>query len=515
MAKPRRFGRSSMINSTELYACLHVKEFPAQALLRLRPELHGKPCVVLEGEAPLQKVCSLNTSAWLRGLVHGMTLVEVETFPVSAVLPRSLKAESLTKAALLECAGAFSPRVEDCSKDTKFLCGIDIAGTGNLFGPPETLAKALLMRVRSLGISAQIVISHNLHAAISLARGMSSSVSTKVISAGEEASVLAPLPLQVLLLTESQAETFSMWGIYTLGMLADLPERELISRMGQDSKRIRLLARGEWQHLFQPVEPTFSLVERKELDTPEDRLDGLLFGIAVLLDQLIVRAKARIVALASVTITLWLDGGGTYARTVRPALPTTDKQLWIRLIHLDLDAHPPMAAILTLELEAEAGSTSKLQLGLFSPQLPEPGRLDVTLAQIRALVGEDCVGRAVLQDTHAQESFRMEPFTVSTKDSGLSLSAEPKAVMRQLRPPESVTVALQDHRPTGFFFRQTRYTVDQSYGPWRVSGDWWSKTLWGHEQWDLVARAQDGSLLCGCIMRDLMRNAWQMAALYD
>ena len=49
-----------MNESAELYACLYANEFPAQALLRLRPELHNKPCVVMEGEPPLQQVCSLN-----------------------------------------------------------------------------------------------------------------------------------------------------------------------------------------------------------------------------------------------------------------------------------------------------------------------------------------------------------------------------------------------------------------------------------------------------------------------
>jgi protein ImuB len=366
-----------------------------------------------------------------------------------------------------------------------------------------------------LGISARVTVSRNLHAAISFARGASSGVPVRVIAAGEEANVLAPLPLHVLDLTEAQTETFSLWGIHTLGMLAALPEKELISRMGQVSKRLRQLARGEWPHLFQPVEPAFTLEERMELDTPVELLDSLLFVVAVMLDQLILRAKSRVLALASVTITLTLDGGNTHARTVRPALPTTDKQLWLKLLRLDLEAHPPLAPILALALTAEPGSTSKVQLGLFSPQLPEAGRLDVTLARIRALVGEDCVGRAVLQDTHAQEGFRMEPFTVPSGESSMVLPAQTRAPMRQLRPPETVTVTLQERRPAGFFFRQLRYTVEQAYGPWRTSGEWWSKTLWGQEQWDLVARAQDGSLLCCCMMRDLMHNVWQMAALYD
>jgi len=43
-----------MNESAELYACLYANEFPAQALLRLRPELHNQPCVVMEGEPPLR-----------------------------------------------------------------------------------------------------------------------------------------------------------------------------------------------------------------------------------------------------------------------------------------------------------------------------------------------------------------------------------------------------------------------------------------------------------------------------
>jgi protein ImuB len=65
----------------ELYACLYAKEFPAQTLLRLRPELRDRPCVVMEGEPPLQRVCSINTKGRLLRITHGMTSVEVDTFP--------------------------------------------------------------------------------------------------------------------------------------------------------------------------------------------------------------------------------------------------------------------------------------------------------------------------------------------------------------------------------------------------------------------------------------------------
>jgi protein ImuB len=200
---------------------------------------------------------------------------------------------------------------------------------------------------------------------------------------------------------------------------------------------------------------------------------------------------------------------------VRPALPTNDRQLWIKLLHLDLEAHPPQAAILSLALTAEPGSTSKVQLGLFTPQLPEPMRLDVTLARIRAIVGEECVGRAVLKDTHQPDCFRMEPFTVPSGSVAESTSKQPRAAMRQLRPSENMTVTLRGERPVAFFFREKRYVVEHAYGPWLVSGDWWNPTLWNLEQWDLIAHSDNGVLLCGCLVRDQKQNCWQMVALYD
>jgi len=514
MGEPRRLDGSQM-TKPELYACLFVREFPAQALLRLRPELHKQPCAVMEGKPPLETVCSFNAKARALGVEQGMTQVEMDTFPAARVLSRSAMEEEAARLVLLECAGGFSPRVEERSDGRAFICVIDIAGTEKLFGAPRMLANTLLERVRALGIDAQVTVSHNFEAAICLARGTRSRT-PQIIPHGEESSTLAALPLSVLDLSRENAEIFSLWGIRTLGMLSELPEKELISRLGQEGKRLRQLACGEMPHLFVPHTPAFALEERMELDCPVEMLDSLLFVVGVMLEQLILRASARVLALASVTITLSLDGGVSHTRIVRPALPSIDRQLWIKLIHLDLEEYPPQAAILSLTLTAEPGRTSKVQLGLFSPQLPEPMRLDVTLARIRKIVGEDRVGRAVLTDTHRGDAFRMEPFVVSSGAAFEAVAAsKPRAAMRQLRPAENASVTLCGRQPASFFFRNVRYAVERAYGPWLASGEWWNPELWSCEQWDLVARSDDGSLLCCVLSRDPANNSWRMTALYD
>ncbi len=503
-----------MTKPAELYACLYAREFPAQSLLRLRPEMRERACAIMEGEPPLENVCSLTRKARSLGVERGMTQVEVDTFPDVTALPRSRNEESAAKAVLLECVGGFSPRVEDRSEDSAFLCVLDIAGTKGLFGPPETLARSLLKRVRASGINACVAVSGNFHAAVALARAPLP-LSVRVVPTGEESTALAALPLTVLDLSEEQAETFSLWGIRTLGMLAALPERELISRIGQSGKRLRQVARGEMPHFFQPVEPVFTLEERMELDSPVEILDALMFVVNPMLEQLILRATARVLALASVSIALTLEGGATHSRCVQPALPTNDRQLWIKLLHLDLESHPPQAAIVEVMLQAEPGSISKVQLGLFTPQMPEPARLDITLARIRAIVGEQNVGCAVLRDTHEPDGFRMEPFRLPSGQSSAMKPAALRPAIRKLRPPEPVFVRIANERPTAFVFRELRYFVQEAYGPWVTAGKWWSPSLWECEQWDLAARGQDGAMLCCCLIRDLLRNQWQMAALYD
>lgn len=503
-----------MSRSPELYACIYVRELPAQALLRLRPELQDKPCVVLEGEPPAESVCALNTRARLLGLRRGMTKVEVDTFENVMVLQRSLRTEAAARRILLECAGAFSPRVEDRSIDGLFVCAVDVAGTEALFGPPLLLAKQIRQRIRSVGIVAAVTISANLHTSVCLARGLSGGVPLRIVPCGAEAAALATLPVTVLDITEVQATTFSNWGIRSVEAVAALPERALIARLGQDAKRLLQLAQGKHPHLLQPLDVPFVLEEQAELDSPLDDLESLLFGLSTMLEQLIVRARSRVFALASVTITLRLESDGTHERTVNPRVPTNEKKLWLKLLQLDLEQHPPQASILGVHLHAEPGATSKMQLGLFSSQLPEPGKLDVTLARIAAIVGEGNVGMAVLDDTRRLGDFHMEPFSLTTAEPPSTAASSPLS-LRILRPAERARVELQGGRPREIYFRSDRYAIERVYGPWLKGGDWWNESIWGHEQWDVIGKTADDSLLACRLSHDFILKDWRVAGLYD
>ena len=138
---------------------------------------------------------------------------------------------------------------------------------------------------------------------------------------------------------QSMAETFSHWGVATLGMLAMLPEKDLIGRLGQEGRRLRQLARGEHPHLFLPIEPVIRLEEYIELDTPVEVLDSLLFGIGLMIDQLITRVRERILSLAAITAELGMEGGGVHDPHGAPRrFPRLRNSYGSSSCHLDLIA---------------------------------------------------------------------------------------------------------------------------------------------------------------------------------
>ena len=176
-----------------------------------------------------------------------------------------------------------------------------------------------------------------------------------------------------------------------------------------------------------------------------------------------------------------------HTRTIQPALPTDNRKLLLKLMHLDLQAHPPSDSVTDILLSAETGDPSKVQLGLFSPQLPEAGRLDVTLARIAALVGEDRVGTPELKDTHQPDRFAIAGFKVAeTKPNNKKIMQ--RSAVRRLRPEETIAMFLRNERPVEFRFRSTSYRIERAWGPWQMSSSWWNGEAWSVEEWDVVAQ---------------------------
>ena len=90
-----------------------------------------------------------------------------------------------------------------------------------------------------------------------------------------------------------------------------------------------------------------------------------------------------------------------------------DAKVFLKLLQLDLNANPPGAPIVKIHLSVEPVRPRAAQSGLFLPPSPEPEKLELTLARIAGIVGENKVGSLQLLDTHRPEAFRMHRFAPS------------------------------------------------------------------------------------------------------
>src|ERR1700688_2821107 len=115
-----------------MFACLYVSDFPCQAALLAefhddRNRFLHTANAVLDGPVNLPKVVALNDSARRVGIRLHMTKLQVETCGGVYLHKRLEKYETSAHQELVDCANAFSPRVESTCPGIVL---IDLSGTG-------------------------------------------------------------------------------------------------------------------------------------------------------------------------------------------------------------------------------------------------------------------------------------------------------------------------------------------------------------------------------------------------
>jgi protein ImuB len=229
-----------------------------------------------------------------------------------------------------------------------------------------------------------------------------------------------------------------------------------------------------------------------------------------------------------------------FERTLRLPVPMRDAKVFLKLLQLDLAANPPGAPVTKIWIAAEPASPRSAQRGLFLPITPEAEKLEITLARINAVVGEQRSGIARLLDTHRPQGFQMQRFMApaeseANRKSDASLQKSDSALaMRIIRPPCRLRVQVSDGRPVALSTEsregvraELQGTIVWSAGPWRSSGEWWTEApqsddsgteqpgTWDREEWDVALSKSSGNVTLYRIYRDIASGSWFADAGYD
>jgi len=331
-----------------------------------------------------------------------------------------------------------------------------------------------------------------------------------VIPAGEEAAILAPLPLYLLGGSPEFAAAMEAWGIRKFGQLAALPPIGIAARLGDEGLDLQRLARGEGDRLLRLLVSPLEFQEEMEAESPVELLEPLMFLLSQMLHTLCGRLRTHSLATNEVYLLLKLERAPEHAVTLNLPVAMLDAKVLLKLLQLDLNSRPPSAAVEKIFVRLTPVLLRSMQHGLFQPASPEPEKLEVTLARIRNLVGAGNVGAPELVDTYRPDSFRM---------TGLCLAKQQAVVTARLRQglrrfryplPAQVSCTAMGH-PAKIVSMKAEGQVIGYAGPWRSAGDWWTREAWDWEEWDV----EIGSGLLLRIHRDGRMERWFVDGNYD
>jgi protein ImuB len=235
-----------------------------------------------------------------------------------------------------------------------------------------------------------------------------------------------------------------------------------------------------------------------------------------------------------------------------------DAKVFLKLLQLDLQAHPPGAPIVKIHLSADPARPRALQSGLFQPVFPEPEKLELTLARIAGIVGEGRVGSVELLDTHREGAFAVRHFAPGESSPVQSAPVKPRAkheekqsgkrkkdmsmpendsaceleekleenakekmsaviALRLFRPPLSASVTVREAKPVRLRCLEREDIAGEivwTAGPWRSSGDWSEQEGWSREEWDIAVSAETGLVLYR-LVQDKLSGNWFVEGMYD
>jgi protein ImuB len=467
---------------------------------------------------------------------------------------------------LAEFAYTFSPLVEETTPDTVV---IDVEGCALRFGSTYEIANEIAKQANKskesggLGSKVNVALAANPDAAIHAAKFCRGITFT---APGEELTCFGSLPLKALQyslvgIDEKRAteilETLNLWGVHTFKEFAALPAAGVSERLGQDGLKLQRLAGGKTKRHLKISQPAAVFKNSIELEYPISQLEALSFILARLLNQLCASLNAYAFATNALQVALKLENGALHELKLNLPYPMRDHKVFLKLLLLDTEMHPPPAAVVGVSLSCEPVKPRVLQTGLFIPLAPEPEKLELMLARLAKLVGAENIGSPELLDTHRPDAFRVKRFELkeSKRRRGNSKqqtadSKQPSAISNQrtairnsqfaIRNPK-FTLAFRVFRPPlralvqaegGYPQEISAWDKNKSVygkvvcaaGPWRTTGEWWRADAWARDEWDVAI--EKGSTMEGGlrgqrlqvlyrIYRELRSDSWFVEGIYD
>jgi protein ImuB len=459
---------------------------------------------VLADASDAPRITAINPAAKASGLAVGETLADARA-RIGALQVRL--AEPTADAADLErlarWATRYTPSVALFGKasgsDGFFL---DVTGATHLLGGEKNLLADLARRLKAFGLPAHLAIAET--AGTAWAVSHFARTQNPIISAGDEAEALAPLPVEALRLAQETDLTLRRLGFKRIGMLMGKARAPLAARFEKELLKRLDQALGAAPEPLSLLAPPPVYVKARSLLEPICTEDAILIAATRLMQDLVPRLEADGVGARSLRLGLFRVDGAVQEIDIAFTLPTQNPQHVARLLGLKLErvartleAGFGFETVRLAVTVAEPMPSGQHVLAATSEDLERENRFTALLDSLRQRLGSESVRHLAPVASHWPERSQIS-----------SETAEPEAIWpasatRRPRPPlmlpraepADVIALLPDGPPLHLRWRGKTHTIAHVEGPERIAAEWWRwKTSQPTRDYYLVENA-DGDRL--------------------
>jgi protein ImuB len=453
------------------------------------------PLVVSRPEDNALRIAALDPHAERLGLKHGMGLADARAMhPGIDVVEADPAADRRLMEGIADWCDRYTPLVALEGENGLFL---DISGSAHLFGGEKRLLADMLSRLFQQGLQARAGLASTPGAAWAAARFASGAV----VPAGEEAELVAPMPLAALRLPQPTCEGLESVGLRRVGAIIGAPRGPLARRFGR-TLLLRLdQALGHVEEAVSPRLPVPPLSVERHFFEPIAAIEDVERVTALLAATLKGDLERRGEGARALELLLFRVDGARLRIGARTSRPLRDPRLMQKLFRerfAALDGRLDtgcgfdlvrLSAVATARLEETQGDLAGAESGSEA--------LSVFVDRVRARLGEAALLGPVLAESHVPErAAALRPLGGGLPAAGPVCEAE--RPVRLFAEPEAVEVAaseLPEGPPASFRWRHAAYRVARAEGPERIGPEWWLHAMPQVSGQDEAGNERDGEEL--------------------
>ncbi len=440
-----------------------------------------QPRIVVAKDNNALQISALNTAAANIGLETAQPLANVRAIcPGIAVFDADVAADAQLLDQIVDWCDRFTPLV---ALDPPHGLFLDITGCAHLFGGEAAMLRTVRASLERQGF----IVSAAIAATPACARALTRAARESLVTNGEEAEAVAPLPVFTLGADEAITRGLRRAGLKTIGDVAARTPHEITARFGAAFTATLQQALGRTDAPISPRRPLpdYSVEKRfAESVVTEDVIAATLCDLA---QNLVASMDKHGKGARCLEARFFRTDGMVRTIVVETVQPVTKAAVMNRLFQERLDAladplDPGFGFDLIRLSTSHVENVVQEQRDL-DARTQDNDEVSALIDRIVARIGSQRVVVHLLQDTHIPEGAVLaapaQHYLAEALRAEWSAHVEFEPPLRPLRlfeKPEAIRIVfaeVPDGPPKKFVWRRAAHTVVRAEGPERIAMEWW------------------------------------------